>query len=74
MRMGACGLFPSHGFGWMCLLFWFGVFFCLCWDEESGVICCISMQCYVGVDGMRMGWHVGLALDLSLFEVGMNFF
>jgi len=53
--MGGYGLFPSHRFVWMCLLFWFGLFFCLHWDEESEVLDCKSMQRYVDLDRMRMG-------------------
>jgi len=58
--MGGFGVFPSHPLAWMCLVFWFGLFFCCCWDGWSGILYRKPMLSYVGVDGMGMGKYVAV--------------
>jgi len=64
MRMGGLEVFPSHRWFWGCLLFWFGLFSSCCWDGESGILDCDSMQCHVGVDGMSVGKHVSDSISV----------
>ena len=63
---------------WGCLLFWFRLFSSCCWDGESGILDCNSMQCHVGVDGMGMGVYVdgtqiGDGILLSYFVLRNTF-
>ena len=48
---------PIFGlWGWF--VFWFGLFLCLRWDEESGFFVPSASWGYVVWDGMRMGKDV----------------
>ena len=50
--MGCAGNFPSHVWLWGWLVFWFGLFFCLRWDGESGFF--VGGLCWMGGMGMEI--------------------
>jgi hypothetical protein len=64
--MGGFGVFSSRRLAWVCLVFWFGLFFCLRWDGASEILCLKPMQCHVGVDGMRMGRHARVSNFIAM--------
>jgi hypothetical protein len=61
--MGAFGVVPSHRLAWICLVFWFGLFFGCHWDGANEIFIRKPMQRHVGVDGMGMRKHVGAVIS-----------
>jgi hypothetical protein len=63
--MGQVGFSSSHGWLWGCLVFWFRLFFGLCWDGERGFF--VVGLCWMG--GMRMGKFIACIIFLPINPV-----
>jgi hypothetical protein len=53
---------------WGGLVFWFGLFFGLCWDGWGGFLFPCAMLGYVGWDGIGMGRYVAVFCFMVVFS------